>query len=233
MGTDDRAAARAAAPGASDRVDQGADRGYWDRASYTAGSHGHADAYVTPEDVARTERAEHGGVKVGAAFLGWLTAVGTAVVLTALLGLATTAVGLTTGTTLEDVMPQAREDLGTGAVAGAVVVALVLGLSFWCGGYAAARMARFDGVRQGVAVWLWALLVTVVVAALATVVGEEYDLLAAVDGVPHVPSLDGDLTTESIVAGAAVAVLTLGAAALGGRAGMRFHRLVDQTPVVY
>ncbi len=232
MSTEDRAGThRTGVPGAPDHADEGSDRGYWDRAAYTAGAHTE-DPYASGDDDARTEQAEHGGVKVGVALLGWLTAIGTAVVLTAVLALAATAFGVTTGTTLEDVTDQVREDPGAGALASALVGALVLGASFWCGGYAAGRMARFDGTRQGLAVWLWALLVTVLAAGLAAVAGEEYDVLAALDGVPRLPALAGDLSL-GLLAGVAVAAISLAASLLGGRAGMRFHRTVDRSRVGY
>ena len=232
MSTEDRRAAhRPGGVGGTDHVEDGGERDYWDRAAYTAGAHTEAP-YASADDDARTEQAEHGGTKVGVAFLGWLTAIGTAVVLTSVLALAATAFGITTGTTLEDATARVREDPGAGAVASAVVVAVVLGVSFWCGGYAAGRMARFDGTRQGLAVWLWALLVTLLTAGLAAVAGEEYDVLAALDGVPRLPAL-GDGLTQGLVAGAAVAGISLAASLLGGRAGMRYHRMVDRSRVGY
>jgi GTP-dependent phosphoenolpyruvate carboxykinase len=44
------------------------------------------------------EKEEHGGVKIGSAFFGWLTATGMAILLTALVAAAGTAVGLATNT---------------------------------------------------------------------------------------------------------------------------------------
>src|SRR5664280_3857131 len=48
--------------------------------------------------VFKREKDEFGGVKVGLAFFGWLTATGTAVMLTALAAAAGTAVGVATNT---------------------------------------------------------------------------------------------------------------------------------------
>ena len=48
--------------------------------------------------------------------------------------------------------------------AGVILVLVVVGLSYYCGGYVAGRMARFDGIRQGVAVFAWAVVAAVVVA---------------------------------------------------------------------
>ncbi len=47
--------------------------------------------------VVAREKDAYGGIKVGSAFFGWLTATGTAVLLTALLAAAGAAVGLSTG----------------------------------------------------------------------------------------------------------------------------------------
>jgi hypothetical protein len=46
------------------------------------------------------------------------------------------------------------------------VLLVLLLISYFAGGYVAGRMARFDGAKQGIAVWLWALIVAVIVAIL-------------------------------------------------------------------
>lgn len=48
----------------------------------------------TREEVLEREKARYGGMKFGSAFFGWLTATGTAVILTAVLAATGTAVGL-------------------------------------------------------------------------------------------------------------------------------------------
>ena len=55
-------------------------------------------------------------------------------------------------------------------------------------------MARFDGIKQGVAVWVWAIVVAIVVAVLGAVAGDEYNVLQDVDGFPRIPVGEGDLT---------------------------------------
>jgi hypothetical protein len=37
------------------------------------------------------------------------------------------------------------------------VLLVILFVAYYCGGYAAGRMGRFNGMKQGIAVWLWAL----------------------------------------------------------------------------
>jgi hypothetical protein len=180
-------------------------------------------------EVAHREREQHGGVKVGSAFFGWLTATGTAVLLTALLAAAGTAVGLSTGTDADDAASAASSDPSTIGIIGAVVLLVVLFVAYYCGGYVAGRMARFDGAKQGVAVWVWALVIAAIVAALGAVAGNQYNVLANLNSFPRIPLGEGDLTTAGILAAVGVAVASLAGAVLGGIAGMRFHRRVDRT----
>lgn len=178
--------------------------------------------------VVAAERERFGGVKVGSAFFGWLTAVGTAVLLTALLVAAGTAVGLSSETTPSEAATEVTGDPATVGVVGAVALGVVLFAAYYCGGYVAGRMARFDGARQGIAVWLWALVVAVVVAVVGAVAGSEFNVLARLDGFPRIPVGEGELTGSGIVAAVVAVVTSLGGAILGGLAGMRYHRRVDR-----
>ena len=90
-------------------------------------------------------------------------------------------------------------------------------------------MARFDGVKQGLAVWLWALLIAVVVAIVGAIAGSKYNILAQLNSFPRIPVDEGTVSTAGIIALAAVVIVTLIGALLGGLTGMRFHRKVDRT----
>ncbi|NAZ78062.1 hypothetical protein GTQ99_22015, partial [Kineococcus sp. T13] len=178
------------------------------------------------------ERDAHGGVKVGSAFFGWLTATGTAVLLTALLAATGTAVGLATtddvGSAVDSVTQQAAGEAATVGVVGAIALLVVLLVSYFCGGYVAGRMARFDGAKQGIAVWAWAVVIAVVVAVLAAVAGSRFDVLGRLNAFPRIPVDAASLTGGSIIALVAAALVSLLGAVLGGLAGMRFHRRVDK-----
>src|SRR3954467_10115465 len=102
-------------------------------------------------DAVAVQRARFGGVKWGAAFFGWLSANGLAVVLLALLSGARGTLGLTNGV---DTAGEAAAQADTLGLAGGIAILVALFLAYLAGGYVAGRMARFDGVRQGVAVWL-------------------------------------------------------------------------------
>jgi len=187
----------------------------------------------TRETVVAREKEQFGGIKIGSAFFGWLAATGMAVLLTALVAAAGTAVGLATNTNVNDAVNQASRNQSVG-IAGIITLLVILFVSYYCGGYVAGRMARFNGARQGLMVWIWALIAAIVVAVLAMTAGQQYNVLANLNSFPRIPVNEGDLTTTSIVAAVVVAVVALIGAMLGGLAGMRFHRKVDRagfTPV--
>jgi hypothetical protein len=180
------------------------------------------------KSVMQREKEEFGGVKIGSAFFGWLTATGMAVLLTALIAGAGTAVGVATNTDAGEAVSDATANPGTVGLSGGVALLVVLFVAYYCGGYVAGRMARFNGVRQGLAVWLWSLVIAVAVALLAALAGSEYNILGQLNSFPRIPIDEGDLTSAGIVAILAVAAASLVGAVLGGLAGMRFHRNVDK-----
>lgn len=181
------------------------------------------------EGVVEREKEEHGGLKIGATFFGWLTAVGMAVLLTALAAAAGTVVGLASDTRAGQATKTATQEADTIGLVGGIVLLVILFVAYYCGGYVAGRMARFDGLKQGLGVWLWALAVAIVVAVLGAVLGAEFNVLKELNSFPRIPVDEGTLTTGGIIALVAFVLVTLGGALLGGLAGMRFHRKVDKT----
>ncbi|AUZ36267.1 hypothetical protein C3B78_18705 [Arthrobacter sp. PGP41] len=188
-----------------------------------------ADPNLTDRQTAvAREKERFGGIKVGSAFFGWLTATGMAVLLTALVAAAGTAVGLATNTDVNEAVNQAAQNQGTVGLVGIIVLLVILFLSYYCGGYVAGRMARFNGAKQGVMVWIWALIVAVLVSILGLVFGQQFNVLANLNSFPRIPVNEGQLTTTSIIAAVVVALVALVGAVLGGLAGMHFHRKVDR-----
>ncbi|MEK6229648.1 MAG: hypothetical protein AABM31_10055 [Actinomycetota bacterium] len=173
-------------------------------------------------EVRARQRDEFGGTNVGTAFFGWLVAVGMAAILTGILSAAGAAIGLT-----EVSGSEASSNAGTISIVGGVILLLILMLAYYSGGYVSGRMSRFDGGRQGAAVWVIGLLVTIALAILAAIGGSEYNVLSRFE-LPRIPIDEGDLTTGGIIALAAVVVGTLLAAMLGGKAGERYHRKIDR-----
>jgi hypothetical protein len=175
-------------------------------------------------DAVDAQRSRYGGIKWGAAFFGWLSANGLAVLLVALLSAAGVAVGLTQGVPSTD---EATQEASTIGVVGGIVLLVVLFLAYLAGGYVAGRMARFDGARQGIAVWVIGLLVVVLLAVLGLVFGAQYNVLQQLN-LPRIPIDEGTATTGGIIALVAVLVVTLVGAIMGGKLGDRFHRKVDR-----
>ncbi|WP_299166891.1 hypothetical protein [uncultured Arthrobacter sp.] len=175
------------------------------------------------------EKETFGGMKFGAAFFGWLTATGMAVLLTALVAAAGAAFGLSTNTDLNEATNQASQDPQTVGITSAIILLVILLLAYYCGGYVAGRMARFNGAKQGVAVWLWAIIIAILVAILGLIFGSQFDVLANLNSFPRLPLNEGTLTTAGIIAVVVALLAALIGAILGGLAGMRYHRKIDRT----
>src|SRR5687767_898332 len=173
------------------------------------------------------QREEYGGVNWGAAFFGWLVAVGLGSLLVAILAAAGAAVGLTENVSTSDATSNA-ETIGLG---GAIALLVVLMIAYYCGGYVAGRMSRFDGARQGFGAWLFGIIVTIALALAAVILGSEYNVLEQLN-LPSLPVGDSTLTTGGAIALAAVVLGTLLAAVVGGKAGERYHRKVDRVGFV-
>lgn len=186
----------------------------------------------TPEgrrnDVVASDAERFGGIKWGSAFFGWLTATGMTILLSALATALGVGVGPANTTNAGDAADQATQDAQTLGILGGIVLALILLLAYYCGGYVAGRMARFDGIKQGLAVWLWGIIVAIIVAILAAFAGNRVDSLGRLGGALQLP-VDGTVLTASGLIGLAITLLfPLIGAILGGKAGMHFHRKIDQ-----
>jgi hypothetical protein len=179
-------------------------------------------------DAIDAQRSRYGGIKWGAAFFGWLSANGLAVLLVALLSAAGVAIGLTQGVPSTDEAAQQADTIG---VVGGIVLLVILFLAYLAGGYVAGRMARFDGTRQGVAVWVIGLLVVLALAALGLVFGAQFNVLQQLN-LPRIPIDEGTATTGGIIALVAVLLVTLLGAVLGGKLGDHYHRKVDRAGFV-
>ncbi len=179
-------------------------------------------------DVLEREKEEFGGFKFGAAFFGWLTAMGTVVLLTALVTAVGAAIGAGTGTSVDEAADAATRDPGAAGIIGIIVIALVLLTGYFAGGYVAGRMARFSGAKQGIAVWIWAIAIAIIVAIITAIAGSQWDILGNLQGFPRIPVTPETATTTGILTAIGAAIITLGGAILGGIAGMRYHRRIDR-----
>jgi MFS family permease len=196
-----------------DRIDR---QGYDDRGGAVR------ERAAGPGVVEQRQRSEYGGFNFGAAFFGWLVAVGMAALLTALLSAAGAAIGLT-----ELTEGEAKSNAETISIIGGILFIVVLALSYYAGGYVAGRMSRFDGGRQGLGVWIIGLLVTVALAVLGAIAGSEWNLFSQVN-LPRIPIDEGSLATGAAITLVVILISTLVAAIVGGKAGERYHRRVDR-----
>lgn len=186
------------------------------------------DPRAVQREVIAREKAAFGGIQWGSAFFGWLTSIGTAVLLTALVAGTGTALGLATDTTPDEALDGAAQSVDTVGIIGAVLLAVIVFVAYYAGGYVAGRMARLSGAKQGVAVWVWALVIAVVVAIIGALGGADLNVLANVNGFPRLPIGEGELTTIGIITAVVALLVSLLGAVVGGLAGMRFHRKVDR-----
>ena len=157
------------------------------------------------QQIMAAQKARYGGVSWGAAFFGWLSANGMAVILIALLSAGGLAFGLSSAVDSADAAADsATSGIGLGA---GIALLVVLFLAYLAGGYVAGRMARFDGVKQGVAVWVIGLVVVILLALAGLVFGSQYNVLADLD-LPRIPIDEGTATTGGIVTLVAILLAT-------------------------
>jgi amino acid transporter len=186
---------------------------------------GNGASAPSPRDVHARQREEFGGINWGAAFFGWLVAIGVASLLTAILSAAGAAIGLTSTSSSE-----AASKADTVGIIGGIVLLAILAVAYYAGGYVAGRMSRFDGPRQGLGTWLIGLIVTVVLAVAGVLLGAKYNVLSQLN-LPRIPVDEGSLTTGGLIALVAIVVVTLLAATAGGKQGTHYHRKIDRTGV--
>ena len=185
-------------PSTRSRADEGTDR---------------AQVPTAGRGARQQQREEFGGFKLGAALLGWLIAFVLTVVLTAIAGAIAGLIGAGTG-------PPAAGSVGIAAIVSAVVGLVILALAYFLGGYAAGRLARFNGPKQGLGVWLIGVAFPVILAV-AVALGAQLNPLGQFN-LPTIPLDPGDL-----IAYVVILVATMLGAMAGGKAGTRYHRKVD------
>jgi hypothetical protein len=194
------------------------DRGRFARDNGTTGVV-HRD---TVRDVRARQREEYGGINWGAAFFGFLVAVGMAAILLGILSAAGAAFGLT-----DISQSEANANADTIGLVGGLLLVAVVAISYYCAGYVSGRMSRFDGGRQGLGSWAIGLVVAIALGVAGWLFGPDWNVFDKL-GLPNVPIDNGTLTTGGAIALAAVLILSLLAAMGGGKAGERYHRKIDR-----
>jgi hypothetical protein len=178
---------------------------------------------VGPEGRARDK---FGGMNIGAGFFGWLVAMAIAILLTSIIGAIAAGAGASSNVTQSDAQRQA----GTIGIVAGIVLVVVLLVAYYTGGYVAGRMSRFDGGKQGLAVWLIGLAVTVIALVLGAVFGSQYNILDRVS-LPRIPVSTDQLSAGGIITAVVILLGTVLAAMAGGKVGHRYHDKVDRAAV--
>ncbi|HSL10782.1 MAG TPA: hypothetical protein VLA82_05665 [Actinomycetota bacterium] len=166
----------------------------------------------------------YGGMHVGAQLVGMLTAVAMTLLLAGLVAAAVGTVAFETG--VDESLNATADEVSVGSVIAGIVV---LAIAFVVGGWAAGRMSRYDGGRNGLMTAVWFLVLGAVLAGLGALAGDEYNVAARVDLLPDWFGtwFDADVAAGAIVSGLVAIVVILVAGFLGGKLGERFHRRAD------
>jgi hypothetical protein len=173
-------------------------------------------------------RDMYGGVDWLASFLGFVFALVAGAIFSTVAGLVLAPLGLS--------LSFEAGEIGAAAITGLVLVAILVFLTYFFGGYVAGRLARFDGGRNGAMLLLWtgvAVLVLALVSALLSGFLPEgiasgienfiqNSVLATIGGLSGL-----GVVGIVILVGAILAALLGGF--LGGRLGSRYHAEIDRT----
>jgi hypothetical protein len=159
--------------------------------------------------------------------LGWLAALGAALILSSIVGAIVGAIVATLG---------AKSGTTGGGISGVIGLLLTLLIAFFLGGYAAGRMASRSGVKHGLLVALLALVVTIVLALIGAAVGASFiDQLGGVTlpgpaskAAQNVPQQG--LTTILSVSGLLALLFPFIGGALGGARGARVGQVRPYLP---
>ena len=166
-------------------------------------------------------RDRFGGIDTPAALGGLFAAIGALVFLSSLI--AAGAGSLAYQMNAIDIEGNLQEV----EIAGMLLAAAVVFVSALLGGWVASRMARFDGLMNGIGVAVWMLLLVAVFAALGAWVGEEYNAFQRAGLPDWFAQLDvDDMTTEVVLASILGIVALFAGAALGGALGEGYNRKV-------
>lgn len=197
------------------------------------GSQGDATTYPRGYFEAAEEREDrlrdmYGGVDWLASFLGFVFALVAGSLFSLIAGLVIAPLGLS--------LSFSGGQIGAAAITGLVLVAILVFLTYFFGGYVAGRLARFDGGRNGAMLLLWTGVAVLVLALINALLSNflpsnvaqgldnlvQNNVLSAIGGLSQ-------LGLVGIVILVAALVVALVGGFLGGRLGARYHAEIDRT----
>ena len=178
------------------------------------GSFAHAPVLLAGREGAR---GRFGGLDVVGSLFGALVTIASLVLLGGVLAAIFGSDAASIDTSLDTLEAITTESL--------LVAAATIFLSCFLGGWAAGRSARFDGAANGVMTVVWVLAIGVVLAAVGSWLGDEYDVFANSDLPQFVTD---EFALWGSVAFVATLVLMLVGGAIGGALGESWHRRADR-----
>lgn len=167
-------------------------------------------------------RERFGGRDLPASFAGMLVALAALLLLAGLASAAIGAIAFQTGVEGNEI------ELSLGAL---ITAGVVIFLAFLLGGWAAGRMARYNGALNGFMVAVWFVVLGIVLAIVGAIADNTYnlfdDLRVAEATLPNWFSVE-DVTVGAIISSLAFVALMVLGAVLGGLWGTRMHTRADR-----
>jgi hypothetical protein len=168
--------------------------------------------------------ARYRGFSWGADFIGFAVATFFTVLFFGIVGAVIGTVGYQMGAKVPKVGAPISGTTQNLAIGGLIGRLIALFLAYLIGGYAAGRMARFDGVKNGIGVVLWTIIVIVVLGIIGAILGNKFNVAS---------QLQLKIDTQTLTTGGAISLLVtlvvmLLAAMLGGWMGVSYHRRIDR-----
>lgn len=187
----------------------------------------HPSSYMEASEVREVRLREiYGGVDYLASFIGSVFALVCAIILLMILS---SYILLPLGFTLN---LEGRE-IDTAIIIGLVIVGLILFVAYFCGGYVAGRLARFDGGRNGAVTVAWGILLSLILGLLlgGLLSGPLFEPLQQLMQASILPAVGSLMNAGLIGAGIVVGALLLELLGgfLGGRVGNSYHTHIDYT----
>lgn len=170
-------------------------------------------------------RIAPGGPQIGSGLCGFLAALGSYVVITAVVH--AVVIRANTGHNIANALDGARSTQPTTvAWSGAISLLVLAFVACLIGGYACGTMARKHGLVEGVSVWLWAAVAAVVASLIVELSSTKYAALYQFDIFPRIRVGSWHSNSAVIVTAIVIAAAGLFGAVLGALVGAAAHRRV-------
>lgn len=169
-------------------------------------------------------RARYGGFYWGSDFIGFAVATFFTIVFLGIIAAIAGGVGYQVGAPLPKIGQSVSSTTQTIGIGAAIASLIGLFIAYIIGGYTAGRMARFDGVKNGIGVVIWTVIVGAILGVAGGILGNKFNVASQL----HLTINSSTFTTAGIVALAVSLIVMLLGAMVGGLMGERYHRTIDR-----